>query len=415
MRRCGWTSTNSTSVARPEVLNLLFLLGACAPSEREAAVRIDARLVPQNPSVLSLKIDPRHVTLAPGEQRQLRVLVKWSDGATIVPALIWAAESGSISGRGLYTAPARAGISRVTVALESGALADTLMVTIAASAVPEPRVPPSAPSRPNSSGRFHEPDGFERITSRDFASKAQTDADRGPTGSQGWDGAEYRYRNVRVESQADAPLSPPWVMRFTYPAGRVPQRGSLSPGVVQTLSFRNEIHGRRQMRKIYLRTAFRVSPNFQGHPTGTNKLIFIRADGNVRCEPIIRLRGSGNGPLVLNVDLQGSPRDTRNRANSSLNPNGPAGSAASNVTRGQWHLLEAVLEMGNNGASNGRLRVYLDGRLSHEYNDIEYEPRADHTSYWDHLHVSPVWGGQGGTVTQEMFLEFDEFYLSGDR
>lgn len=204
------------------------------------------------------------------------------------------------------------------------------------------------------------------------------------------------------------------MLRFIYPAQTVPVGATFNPGVVQTLSFTGTAHGRRQYRKMYVRTAFRVSANWQGHKTSTNKLMFFRANGVIHMEPILRLRGSGSNALVLNVDLQGSPRDPRTNTGG-LNPNtvGAAGAGAFSMQRGQWYVVEVLLEVGQSGAANGKLKIFVNGVLTHEYDDIEYEPSAAVTNYWDTLHVAPTWGGQGGTINQTMWLDYDEFFVSG--
>jgi hypothetical protein len=314
---------------------------------------------------------------------------------------------GRVNSLGTYTAPLNADTVLVIATFRLGALADTALVTLAA-ASPSDSTPVS--------GLTHEPPGYTRITSRDFGSKAKTDADRGPTGSQGWDGVEYRYHKVQIDTDSTAPVSPSGILRLLYPAQTVAKGTTYNPGVVQTLSFTGSAYGARQYRKLYLRTAIRVSPNFQGHPTTTNKLIFIRgedeANGN-RAEPIIRLRGVGAGPLTLSVDPQGMLRDKRQLRGVSPNaqsfsPNRGSGG----VTRGAWHVIEAVLEMGQNGAANGRLRIWLDGTLTHDYGDLEYE-RTAKIRYWNTVVIAPTWGGVGGTINQTMWLDFDEFFVSG--
>ena len=390
--------------------------------------RQSAPATAQNPVVTSLRLDPRRVKLSPGEQVQFQISVNWSNGATIVPALIWAVDAGQVSPRGLYTAGAVPGTHRVIAMLESGLLADTSIVTVqgAVSSPPQPPPPasvrPAAPpasvrpaAPPPTRGDWKEPAGFIRVTSRDFSSKAKTDSDRGADGSQGWDGAEFRYSNLTIAQDRSAPLSPPNFLRMLYPPRAVRAGTTFSPGVVQTLSLTGQAYGARKYRKIYLRTAFRVSANWQGHSTSTNKMFFVRATQSSasRPEPIIRLRGAGSGPLQLNVDLQGSPRDKRNIGVQSNLPPNQGVAVANNVQRGQWHLLEAVLEMGGNGQANGRLRLWLDGALTHDYSDIEYEGSGSQTAYWDVLHIAPTWGGIGGTINALMWLDYDEFYVSG--
>ncbi len=406
-------------------LTILLLLAACCPTARSSVWQESPpHLTLQNPVVTRLRLQPRAVTLAPGEQFQLRILINWSDGATIVPALVWSAEGGAVSSRGLYTAGAVAGTYRIIASLESGALTDTTIVTVGGAVVPPPLPPPpDAPplrSLP-SSGNYHEPADFAPIVGRRFDSKGSGTNGRGSGslpfragGSEGWDDVEERYRNITLASDASAPLSPPGILRMLYPPGAFPAGSTYSPGVAQTMGFVGPTYGPRRYRKLYLRTAFRVSANWQGHPTQTNKLIFVRANGVIHMEPIIRLRGVGSGPLILNVDLQGSPRDRRTDTGG-LNPNTPAAarSGAFNIERGRWQVLEAIFEVGRSGAANGKLRMWLNGVLTHDYSNIEFEPDPAVMNYWEQIHVAPTWGGQGGRINQLMWLDFDDVYASG--
>jgi hypothetical protein len=375
--------------------------------------------------VTSLRLAPHEVVLAPGEQVQFRILVKWSDGATIVPALEWSVEDGTISPRGLYTAGQSNGAFRVIARPEAGGAADTATVTVRTTAAPPPGLPlaktPPASSITRDKGK-NEPEGYAAIAGRRFDSKASGPDDRGKgtgpfksTGSEGWDDVEARYRNVILASDPKAPLSPPGILRFLYQPSTVPAGRTYTPGTSQTLGIHSSrAYGGRSDRKLYLRMAFRVSENWQGHPTSTNKLVFVRANGAIHMEPIIRLRGAGNGPLILNIDLQGSPRDPRTDTGG-LNPNtaGARQAGAFNVQRGQWYVLEAVFEVGTNGGRNGKLRMYLDGVLTHEYNDIEFEPSPKVRNYWEQIHIDPTWGGQGGRINELMWLDFDDVFVSG--
>jgi hypothetical protein len=404
----------------------LLLTTACGStakgSRADGAVQVSA----QKPVVTSLRVQPSQVTLAPGERFQLRALVTWSDGATIVPALLWTVERGDVSSKGQLTAPSTPGSYRVIATLESGTLADTTVMTVTQGpqpASPRRAAPPPAPQPPHASpppapppapsGAWKEPTGFSMITHRDFSSKAKTDADRGPTGSQGWDGIEYRYARITIAQDASAPLSPPSIMRMLYPAQTVKPNTTYSPGVAQMMGIttaRAHYGELRHYRRLYFRTAFRVSANWQGHPSSTNKLFFVRSESGH--EPIVRLRGAGPNALQLNVDLQGSRRDKRNiGAQASLGPNRGV-DEANHIRRGKWYVLEGVLEIGTNGQSNGTLRLWLDGVLTHSYSDIEYEATAKRND-WGYIHIAPTWGGREGTINQLMWLDFDDFYVSG--
>lgn len=419
---------------------LLLALSACATpppvTRREEAPA-------QNPVLVALRLTPDSARLRSGDRLQLRATARWNNGATIVPTLAYVSRGGSVSETGLFTAGRQTGSFAVVAMHAGGTLADTAWVTIDPAAAPPPdpdstprsAIPPPAPPSPAAPvaspsppspspppGGWHEPAGFTAIVGRRFDSKGSGSNGRGEGrlpyrvgGSEGWDDVESRYRNVIQGSDPTSPLSPGGIMRFRYPAASFRFNFTYNPGVVQTMPFTYpQYYGKHLFRKLYLRTAFRVSDNFQGHPTSTNKMIFIRGSGGPRPEPILRLRGTGQGSLVLNVDLQGSIRDRRNNTGG-LNPNTPgaSGAGAFAVQRGRWHTVEAILEMGENGTGTGRLRIWYDGVLTHSYDDVEYEPNGSHTWYWEQIHIAPTWGGQGGTINQEMWLDVDDVYVSG--
>ncbi len=302
---------------------------------------------------------------------------------------------------------------------------DTLAVP-PADGVPDSTTPDTLPPTPPPSpggglAGSHEPAGFAAIVGRRFDAKGSGSNGRGTGtlpyktgGSEGWDDVESRYGNLILASGPSAPISPPNIMRMLYPAQTVASNQTYSPGVIQTLGFTGGAYGARQYTRLYLRFAVRVSSNWQGHGTGTNKVLFVRSvDGNNRFEPIIRLRGQGSNPLELNVDLQGSPQDPRTDTGG-LHPNtsGAASVGASNVARGVWHVVEAVLVIGPVGSHSGIFQMWLDGTLTHDYRDVEYSKNGV-SNVWDALHFAPTWGGIGGTITADMWMDLDEVYVSG--
>jgi hypothetical protein len=418
----------------------------------------------QSPVVTSISLTPEIATVEAGRSFQFDVTARWSNGTSTPPAVTWSVVGGGhASAQGTYIAPLDADTVLVIATLSTGGPTDTAVVMVEAvhpdstlpvdstatgdttvvgdtlsvgdtttvvdstgvpvdsTAAPPPPPDPLGPLPPPSA--THEPTGYLPVIGRHFDALGTGNNGRGSGslpwksgGSEGFDDAESRYPNVKLATDSTAPLSPGGVLHFVYPPQVVPVGSTFNPGIVQTLPFTGASHGSRAYRKMYVRTAFRVSPNWQGHSTSTNKLVFFRSDGgSKRAEPILRLRGVGSGALVLNVDLQGSPRDVRNLANTSLNPNTAGANAAGawSIQRGKWYVVEILLEAGQNGSADGMLRIWVNGVLTHEYMNIEYDPIPSVSNYWDTLHVSPNWGGTGGTISQTMWLEFDDFYVSG--
>jgi hypothetical protein len=303
---------------------------------------------------------------------------------------------------------------------------DSVNVSYTSVASPPPPPPPPGPVT-GCTGGPKEPAGYTAIIGRHFNSLGLRSAWVGSPpcrsgGSEGWDDAETRYlQNTKLATDSTAPISPPNIVRLLYPAQTVAAGTSFSPTVITTFEFWDPAHYGTAIRykKLYFRIAFKVSANWQGHSTSTNKLFFIRGGRDPdRFEPIFRLRGVGSGPLILNVGPQGmSSLDKRKQPGicfdcQSFMPNQGVAEAR-DVPRGRWHLLEGVLEIGTKGAQNGTLRLWLNGALTHLFTDVEYENSATISQFWNQFHIAPVWGGIAGTINALMTLEFDDVYMSG--
>ncbi|MFZ5623670.1 MAG: hypothetical protein ACOY71_04460 [Gemmatimonadota bacterium] len=348
---------------------------------------------PPASSLQAVQLSPNPVTLAAGQTQQFTARGRMSDGSLGSVNVTFSATGGTITSSGLYTAGSTPGTYRVVAVQLGGTLADTAVVTITAAPPPPPPPPPPA------SGPYHEPSGFTPITHRAFNYKAQAPGDRSkPDLFPMWDDIEYRYGHIYTVADASGPLSSGSVMRFFYPAQTVASNFTYSPGVVQTFSLRNKGY---KFTRLYTRYAVRLSPNFQGHPSLTNKLVFHRgytASGK-RFEPIVRFRGSGTGSLVLSVDPQGM------QDNNTPIPTGPT------MQRGQWYIIECLFEIGTPGASNGRVTVWLNGQQVIAVANREFA--WGETGLWDEIHFDPTWGGGGGTITQDMWIDVDDAYVSG--
>jgi hypothetical protein len=86
------------------------------------------------PTLASLAISPKTVSLATGGTRQFAVSGVLSNGQATVPAVTYSATGGTVTSAGLYTAPSTAGTYRVIAAQSGGTLRDTAVVTVTAPA-----------------------------------------------------------------------------------------------------------------------------------------------------------------------------------------------------------------------------------------------------------------------------------------
>jgi len=281
------------------------------------------------------------------------------------------------------------------------AVGDTAVVD---SSQADPRVPLDSIRHPNL------PEGYRPIVDRPFNTLAGDPPERGTGsfpaktgGSEGWDDVERKYAKIGLASDTTSPLSPGGVMRFTYSAGVVPPGKTYNPGVAQTQGFTGPAHGKLQYRKLYLHFAFKLDPGFQYNPAGI-KLLFMRSNSTHggKFEPLIAITQRSN----LVVNCQGCEDNARETIAANMGP--------SFVSKGAWHRVEAVLEMNSAfGVGDGILRIWLDGVLTHSFNNIKFLRDGANAWFWDTIHVAPTWGGQGGTIVNTQAMYLDHTFVAG--
>jgi hypothetical protein len=336
----------------------------------------DTSMVLVAPPGLKLVVVPASLVLAAGSAQHFTAYGRTPAGDSIPVPVTYRATGGSVADGGLYTAGGTPGTFRVIAALPDGSIADTADVTLVTSSA---AAPSSASAGPN------EPSGFTRLAEHDWSTAEQG----------GWyhDGERDRFR-LLSESGAGGPRR---FMRAPFFAG---DGSSTTPVRIQ-----KNIQSA-QAGKLYWSFWLRISPNFQGHPTGTNKVNFAWMRGSNIL--FLSLEGVDAGPLTLMPRLQTHPTsDPREYF-------APNQGASGTFSRGVWHRIE-MLAVANTGSDrNGRIAVWLDGVKIEEYRDIRYVVAGEgHT--WDYVDVTPLWGGGGGVVRQAMNMDYGPMYLSSAR
>ncbi len=406
------------------ILLMLFALAAPRVCRTQNPARVD--------------VTPARITLVAGDTARIRAIARDGAGQGVPNApIVWHSSNdalASVTPSGLVTARAP---GMVGVTARSGVRTGTTSIIVLAPepANPQPgameeraREPDSTPPKPprRSAGRQaqrppaprqtqhppvdsssdvlatvtrsgsetypHEPAGYEMLTKRDFSSKAKSDGDRGPAGSQGWDGAEYRSKRVTIVKDPTAPASPEGVLQFLYPAGF---RGGSAPGLSQFVI-------RKPVTSLYISMWVKLSSNFDGHRSNTNKIFHMWIAGGNKL--FVSAEGEGARRLQPQIRLQGVT-DPRAR----LLPNEARGAE---VARGRWQRWEFMLAVNTPGQANGRAQWWIDGRKVSDHRDIRLLEPGQRPA-WQQFQLSPTWGGGGANVSRDMYLWVDEVYISG--
>jgi hypothetical protein len=270
-----------------------------------------------------------------------------------------------------------------------------------AAASPPARVPTSAAAaarRAGDAAHPNEPPGLRPLADRAFLTKAKRDNDRGDKdcrgGSECWDGIEYRYNKLDVIEDPSAPFSCCTIARMLSPATH---RAGTGPGVMQTLGWRPGVE------EIYVSIWARLSSNWFGNQSGTNKMFFLglgREPNNI----FLSAEGAGTRPLQPQIRMQGVP-DPRAR----IRPN----RRQTILARGAWQHWEMYFKLNDPGVANGIGQLWVDGQLVTDARDLQFRGTDRPNARWWIFHWNPIFGGGGASPPAEQYLDFDHVYVSG--
>jgi len=233
----------------------------------------------------------------------------------------------------------------------------------------------------------NEPAGFTAYTTRDFNVRDPADWWIGGSGRAGQAPDKFQ-----IVQDATSPGSPPNVGRITYEPGF---GGGWPPARTG--------FGRFSASELYVSMWFKVSANWQRHPVGVNKILYITdgSNGGGGDPMYLNLQTSGSADWIFRVHLQG-PTGARNLSENLGHVR---------VIPGRWHKIEVILRMNSNPtASDGESHVWVDGVKTAAYTNVRWS-RGDLT--FDSVRWEPIWGGVGGVVSQTMYQYADRIYVSG--
>ena len=199
---------------------------------------------------------------------------------------------------------------------------------------------------------------------------------------------------ARLATDATAPVSPSGVLEEFYPAG---MSGGTAPGnVIFT--------GTNGATEVFVGFWFKMSPNFQGHSSGVNKLVNIWTPFDIhwlRVNSWSQYDTDGsrqNGPFYLVATNRSSPYDLLQNQVQTMVP----------IVPGQWHKVEWHLTTAGAAPGNGRVRWWLDGVLLGDYSNLA----STMGSAFSEFQISPTWGGNGDTMGSDSYMRFDQVFIS---
>jgi hypothetical protein len=198
-----------------------------------------------------------------------------------------------------------------------------------------------------------------------------------------------------LRTDATAPHSPTGILHAWFPAGYAAGNGPVAFD-------RSSLGDKRTM---YVAFWSRYSANYYGQSSGTNKQFYLHATTGDAPVFFFSAYGSGSGPLLPYIQLQGVISWSPNPGSGNLGPNLVPGAQ---IIRGQWNLVEVVAVGNTAGTADGSVDVYLNGTHVSSYT-IQWQSGA---TTWSRLHGTTIWGGVGGTVPTLMSVDWDHIYLS---
>ena len=158
---------------------------------------------------------------------------------------------------------------------------------------------------------------------------------------------------------------------------------------------RYDIASQDRRNEIYVGYYVQVNPQWQGHESAINKMLYLHDGGSQFAAMWYEMFGSNSNPLGLYVVNQSG--------------SGPAGMHENvtpiTFTRGQWHRVEIYQQQGS--SQNGIVRVWVDGVLAINRTDV-----GTRSSPIDNITISGIWGGIGDTKNQADYMRFDRIRIS---
>jgi hypothetical protein len=203
----------------------------------------------------------------------------------------------------------------------------------------------------------------------------------------------YTTGKPSIDSTANSP-SGGGALRFTYEAGTY---SSSTGGGTATY----ETTGKTD---LYVGHWVKWSSPFNWNPVAT-KINYLALSGTnaggQRDNFAFTVRDSGN-TLVFTQQLWAAP-GTQNRY-----PN----ISSQTFQLNRWYWLEFHVRLNTLGKPDGLLEAWVDDKLVMRHTDVTYRT---YNSVWGNFQHAAVWGGGGGTISQQQYFWVDHTVISTTR
>jgi len=183
-------------------------------------------------------------------------------------------------------------------------------------------------------------------------------------------------------------------LRFTYGAGTYPSSVGVG-GASYTTTGQTE---------LYVGHWMKWSSPFTWNPIATKMVSVFLSNPNAqgaRDNFVFTVQNGGN-TLTFTQQLWAAP-NTQNRNTNIANQ-------AFQLNR--WYWFEFHARLNTVGQPNGLLEVWVDNKLVMSHSDVTYRT---YNSPWGVIQHAPVWGGGGGTISQQQHFWVDHTVISTTR
>lgn len=183
-------------------------------------------------------------------------------------------------------------------------------------------------------------------------------------------------------------------LRFMYQAGTYTTSTSGGTATYQTF-------GRTD---LYVGHWMKWSSPFNWNPVGTkiDYLFLSDTNANGNRDNFLFMVQNGGNTLTFTQQLFASP-GTQNRNTNISNQT---------FQLNRWYWFEFHVRINTVGKADGLLEVWVDNKLVMQHNDVTYRT---YNSSWGNFNHGPVWGGGGGTISQQQYFWVDHTVISTTR